>query len=1295
MPTSLIGPTDEATVIISDDDVSLANITAIDAVAGEPGNHGQFRVSLSNVSASDTTFSYSIGGSATAGIDYTTLSGSVTIDAGDSTALIDVGVLDDDVLENDETVIVMLAGITAGEAEITIDSSADSDVVTITDEDTATVSITANDASASEPSDNGQFRVSMTQASDKAVTVNYMVTGTADGGGDYVTLAGSVTIAAGELSTTIDVSVIDDVVLEDSETVIVTLTGTSDTDVSIDSGAGANTATVTISDEDRATATIIASDERAGEPSNPGQFTVSIDKSSDKDTTITYLVTGDATADTDYVALPGTVTIAAGQTSATIDVTVIDQTLLEDNETVIVQMISTSDGDVSIGAANTATVTIADDDTATVTITANDANAGEPTDPGQFTVTLSQASDKATVVNYLVTGDAIAGTDYVAIPASLTIAAGETTATIDVTVIDEALLEDNEMVIVTLTNTSDGDISVVGGSATVLISDDDKAKVSVTASDADASEPGDNGEFTVSISEASDKDTLVRYTVTGTADAGVDYTTLTGNVTILSGQTSAKINIAAIDDDVLEESETFILTLNSTDDPDISVDAAANTAIVTIDDDDIAQVSIAANDPLASEPGSDGQFTITLSAAADQATVVDYSVTGTANGGDDFVTLSGTVTIAAGETTATIDVDVIDDAVLENNETVVVTLDSVSGDSEMSIDTANNAALVNIGDDDSATVSVSANASTAGEPSNNGQFTISLSQASDANTDITYMVTGTAGAGADYNTLTGTVTILAGETSATIDVTVIDDNILEDPETVVVTIIGTSDGDVTINTGANSATVTIDDEDTALLSISASDAFAGEPSDNGEFTLQLSNASDRDTIVNLAITGTATVGFDYIALPTSVTILAGQTSAKLDVTVIDSALLEEIETVVATITGIASSDPDVTIDTGANSAAVNIADNGSATVSISANDSVAGEPLDHGQFTVTLSEAADRDTVISYLVAGTADAIDDFVLLPGSVTIAAGQTSAAINITVVDDTILEDSETVTLTLDTISAGDSEITIDASAKTATVNVSDEDKATVAISASDSSASEPSNSGLFTITMSTESDKDTVVHYLVSGNAGFGTDYVAIPSSVTIAAGTTEATINVAAIDDLILEDNETVIVTLLGTDDLDATIDGSAPAATVVIADDDTATASIVANDASVSEPSDSGQFTVKLTNASDKDTIINYSVTGTAGPGTDYVMLPASVTITAGATEATIDVNVLDQALLEDSETVIVTLTGTSDTNVGIAPAGNTATVTIADDDKAIVSIAATDTNSRVNPTMMDSSRLR
>lgn len=122
----------------------------------------------------------------------------------------------------------------------------------------------------------------------------------------------------------------------------------------------------------------------------------------------------------------------------------------------------------------------------------------------------------------------------------------------------------------------------------------------------------------------------------------------------------------------------------------------------------------------------------------------------------------------------------------------------------------------------STTVGVSIRATrNAAEPNQNGQFTVSLSEAVSGTATLNYSVNGSATAGSDYQSLSGSVSIPAGSTSATLHVIVIDDDAIEGDETVSVTLTGgaytpsgDSSGPVTISIGSpSSATVTLADDD--------------------------------------------------------------------------------------------------------------------------------------------------------------------------------------------------------------------------------------------------------------------------------------------------------------------------------------------------------------------------------------------------------------------------------------------------------------------------------------------------
>ena len=1119
----------------------------------------------------------------------------------------------------------------------------------------------------SEPGDNGQFTVTISNPSDTDTVISYSISGDATPGSDYTTLTGTVTILANATTATIDVSVLDENLLEDNESVTVTLTGISSGDADISLGATISD-TVTIADDDAALVTIAANDPSASEPADGGQFTVTLSNPSDTDTVVSYSISGDATPGSDYAALTGTVTVLANTTTATIDVSVLDENLLEDDETVTVTLtgIAASDADVSLGSTVSASVTITDNDAALVTVAANDSSASEPADGGQFTVTISNPSDTDTVISYAISGDATPGVDYTILTGTVTILANTTTAAIDVSVLDENLLEDNEAVTITLTGITSGDANVSLGttvSGTVIIADNDAAVVTIAANDDTAAEPGNNGQFTVTLSNPSDIDTVVSYSISGDATPGSDYTTLSGTVKILANATTATIDVSVLDENLLEDNETVTVTLTGITSGDANINLGGTVSdTVTITDNDAAVVTIRANDNSAAEPGDDGQFTVTISNPSDTDTVISYSISGDATPGSDYTPLTGTVTILANATTAAIDVRIIDESLLEDNETVTVTLTGItSGDTDVSLG-ATVSDTVTIVDDDSAVITISANDNNATEPGDDGQFTVTLSSPSDTDTVVTYAISGDATPGSDYATLSGTVTILANETTAAINVRVIDESLLEDNETVTVTLTGITSGDTNVSLGTTvSDTVTIVDNDSAFVTVQANDDTAAEPTNNGQFTVSISNPSDTDTVISYSISGDATAGSDYTALTGTVTILANETTAVIDVNVIDESLLEDNETVTVTLTGITSGDPDVSLGTTV-SDTVTIADNDTAVVTIHANDNSASEPGDNGQFTVTLSNPSDTDTVIGYSISGDATPDSDYTALTGTVTILANTTTATIDVSVIDENLLEGNETVTVTLTGITSGDTNISLGATVSD-TVTIADDDAALVTIHANDNSASEPGDNGQFTVTLSNPSDTDTVISFSVTGDATPGSDYTALTGTVTILANATTATIDVSVLDENLLENNETVSITLTGITSGDANISlGASVSDTVTIADDDAAVVTIEANDSTAAEPGDNGQFTVTISNPSDTDTVISYAITGDSTGGSDYTTLTGSVTILANNTTATIEIAVLDENLLEDNETVTVTLTAITSGDADISLGATSAT---------------------------------
>ena len=131
-------------------------------------------------------------------------------------------------------------------------------------------------------------------------------------------------------------------------------------------------------------------------------------------------------------------TFSPGQTSGTIAITVLADTLDEANETVTMTLSNASNATISDA---TGTFTITDDD-ATPSLSINDVStSNESNTATNMTVTLSAAAGRDVTVDFATSnGTATAGSDYTATNGTLTISAGDTTGTIGVTVLADQFM---------------------------------------------------------------------------------------------------------------------------------------------------------------------------------------------------------------------------------------------------------------------------------------------------------------------------------------------------------------------------------------------------------------------------------------------------------------------------------------------------------------------------------------------------------------------------------------------------------------------------------------------------------------------------------------------------------------------------------------------------------------------------------------------------------------------------------------------------------------------------------------
>ncbi len=655
--------------------------------------------------------------------------------------------------------------------------------------------------------------------------------------------------------------------------------------------------------------------------------------------------------------------------------------------------------------------------------------------------------------------------------------------------------------------------------------------------------------------------------------------------------------------------------------------------------------------------GGKAQVTVSLDRPSAKDVTVSWSVAdGTAGSGDHSgPSAPQEVTFKAGETEKTVEVATVQDGIHEGDETFTVTLSNPSGATlgqKIS-------ATVTVKDDDAKPVASVANATVT--EGGKARVTISLDRPSTKDVTVSWSVTdGTAGSG-DHSgpSAPQEVTFKAGETSRTVEVATVQDEIHEVDESFTVTL--SSPSGATLGPDA-AATVTIRDDEPPVVSVTDATVTEG---DTAQVTLSLSRPVQKYIIAWWSVTdGTAGRG-DHSGPSARQFVLfePGETEKTIRIGTADDALAEASETFTVTL-----HDPVQAVLGEASSATVTILDNDTAPEPVA---SVADATVKEGgkaQVTVSLDRPSTQDVTVRWSVTdGTAGSGDHSgPSAPQAVTFKAGETEKTVEVATLQDEVSEGDETFTVTLSDPSGA----TLGQNSS-ATVTIKDDDPEPV-VTVADTTVTEGGKAQVV-ISLDRPSVKEITVSWSVAGGTAGGGDHSgpSAPQTITFKAGETEKTVEVATLQDEVSEGDETFTVTL---SDPSGAMLGQNSSATVTIKDDDAKPIASVA-DATVTEGG-KAQVVISLDRPSAKEVTVSWSVTdGTAGGG-DHSgpSAPQAVTFKAGETEKTVEVATLQDEVSEGDETFTVTLSDPSGAMLG---QNSSATVTIKDDDaKPIASVA-------------------
>ena len=1325
----------------------VLSIDSPSVVEGDSGSANlNFTVTLSAASTSNVTVGYADAGTgtATSGTDYTALTaGTLTIAAGDTSGTITVLVTGDTSHESHETVVVTLSNPT----NATVSATAGSGMGTIRDDEGVTLSVNSPTvAEGDSGSTNMNFTVSLSASSTQRVDVIFGITGgTATAGTDYTTSLTNNRIRLrfrpGQTSKTITLAVQGDTLDEPDETVLVALSGAS-FNARITTGTG----TGTITDDDTSTVTINSPSVVEGDTGSRNMtYTVSLSTANSRQVTVRYglvVAQSTATSGTDFREIaattsnPGTLTFAPGETSKTITVEVLGDTDPEADETVRFQLASPTNAVLPVNNMWRADGTITDDDlaflrTGPASVTEGDNGSTNLT----FTLTLVEAGKQVTV-DYADagTGTATSGTDYTALAAgTLTIAAGQASGTITVSVTGDTVTERHETVLLTLSNLTNARfVTASMASLTGTIRNDDGFPTANAGPDQTVNE-GD----TVTLSgSGSDPD--------GDAVTSYRWTQTAGPPVTLTGVTSATASFTAPTGLVADEVLRFSLVVEANDEgasdaADITVNAGATTLNWTAEAGPNQTVEEEDTVTLSGRPLSGGAE-LTLQGVGRPS----YSWRHT-GGGASTVSLTGAETATPSFTAPN----------LLANDDLTFTLTMTIGDNtrtdtvDVTVEADNDGPTANAGPDqrvdEGDTVTLSGSGSDPeGEtlsyswspgPGDDVEVTLTdpttrtpsfIAPTVPTDTPLTFYLTVTAGGAGDTDSV---VVVVRGGPPIPVGAPEIfeadagADQIVSEGDEVTLegSVFGAPDGAALLYAWrqiGSSPTVAIANAGTARATFTAPEvsaattlAFEFAVTADGDTvrdvvavvvrntdavpdqsTVELAAAVHRETdsghpsagfvaLLQPPSTepvrawwetrdGTAKAGKDYYASSGVLTFQPGQTAQTIWVPVIGDLEQEQDETfeVVLRYQGGGTDELLTAICT--------IIDNDSPTLMLSLSPSAAEEG-DEGMlamaFAAKLSAPSPQPIAVPWTTRdGTARAGEDYEAASGELTFAPGKTEGQIVVNVIGDRDQEMDETFEVVL-----GDGPRS--RWAQTATGTILDDDAVSLAVEHRgrlvEGGGEDGAAMATFVVTLSAPSPRSVYAAYITrDGTARAGQDFERRSGELSFPAGALRREVQVPIIDDDLAEEDETFELEIIEPEG--ALLASGRAKATATILDDDgngrTAAAQMrrVLSVADARTPEGAGEavFAVTLSPPASRPVTVAYATEdGTASAGTDYQATSGELRFAPGETELTVSVPLLGDRTPEADETFMVRLSSPVNAKVGRAAAAGT----IVDDDVA------------------------
>lgn len=311
--------------------------------------------------------------------------------------------------------------------------------------------------------------------------------------------------------------------------------------------------------------------------------------------------------------------------------------------------------------------------------------------------------------------------------------------------------------------------------------------------------------------------TVAYSTANGTASSSGDFSSTSGSVTIAEGATTGTITVTLANDASVEFVKGFLLNL-STATADAYLVRNQTTALIVDNDAASGTPNVSASDVVVDESAGTATVVVTLDRPATGSVSVGYATqAATAVEGEDYIAASGTLVFAAGETSKTVTIGIVNDTVTKGRELFALALTSASGATISDprahvVIQANDATAVT-------TPTLNVQGGTIVETQGYVDFLVTLSAPATGAVSVNYATSnGTASAGTDYITAGGTLVFAPGQTSQVVRVLTADNDVADGNRSFSLVLSGANGGTL----GVSSATGTLIDDNATTLPSSAS-----------------------------------------------------------------------------------------------------------------------------------------------------------------------------------------------------------------------------------------------------------------------------------------------------------------------------------------------------------------------------------------------------------------------------------------------------------------------------------------